>query len=458
MRTPTFPTFSILAVLAAMAAGLMACSNDENPPPMKASSLSASSSPGDPCAIALFAQPAESAEIRRYQDKARSAKDPAPYLERLGWAFVARARRSFDPGDYALAEQAALCIDRLKPGTPEAMLLRGHVLDAEHRFREAEAIAAKLVATRGLAFDHGLYGDALMEQGKLDQAVEAYQAMMDLRPGPEAYSRGAHVRWLMGDLPGAIALMKMAAGAGGAGDAESTAWAYARLAHYALQAGDLDGARRSADEALALVPGYAPALLAQGRVLMASGRNAEAVAPLTQAVRANPLPDYQWTLIEALLAADRPAEAAPYEAALASRGAADDSRTYALYLATRRLEPQVARDLASRELETRQDPFTFDAVAWAAYADGDVAAAETFMGKGLAAGTADARLFLHAGLIAAAAGRPTQARRYLTEARTMQLTLQPSERALLDESFPRANQRSSTTTSRQGKNSRRIAS
>jgi hypothetical protein len=35
-----------------------------------------------------------------------------------------------------------------------------------------------------------------MEQGKLNEAVEAYQTIMDQRPGPQAYSRAAHIHWL----------------------------------------------------------------------------------------------------------------------------------------------------------------------------------------------------------------------------------------------------------------------
>ena len=32
-------------------------------------------------------------------------------VEKLGWSFVEKARESFDPGFYKLAEQCALCLD-----------------------------------------------------------------------------------------------------------------------------------------------------------------------------------------------------------------------------------------------------------------------------------------------------------------------------------------------------------
>ena len=51
----------------------------------------------------------------------------------------------------------------------------------------------------GDAFDYGLLGDALLEQGRLDEAINFYQKMVDMRPGLQAYSRIAYVRWLTGE-------------------------------------------------------------------------------------------------------------------------------------------------------------------------------------------------------------------------------------------------------------------
>ena len=56
--------------------------------------------------------------------------------------------------------------------------------------------------------------------------------------------------------------------------------------------------RRGADRQ----PDYAAALLARGRVLLAMKRTAEAVEALERAARLNPLPEYQWTLADALRA------------------------------------------------------------------------------------------------------------------------------------------------------------
>src|SRR4029078_3555825 len=104
---------------------------------------------------------------RRFQDQGRTERPQLNAFERLGWAFVAKARESFDPGFYKLAEQCAHSIEKRNPQSQDAMLLRAHVLQNLHRFKESEALARRLVRQRGLSFDYGLLGDALMEQGKL---------------------------------------------------------------------------------------------------------------------------------------------------------------------------------------------------------------------------------------------------------------------------------------------------
>ena len=118
-----------------------------------------------PCALALVPHQGtdeQDLETIRLQGKVRSASDPTVWLEQLGWAFIAKARLSFDPGFYKLAEQCALCVDQRKPGSTEALLLRAHVLNSLHKFKEAEVVARELVARRGLNFDYGVLGDALM--------------------------------------------------------------------------------------------------------------------------------------------------------------------------------------------------------------------------------------------------------------------------------------------------------
>lgn len=389
----------------------------------------------DSCALALAPHDGKKPidkEIVRLQKQVRDSKtDPVAFIENLGWKFVEKARLSYDPGYYKLAEAASLCMESKQPGISDALLLRGHVLHSLHKFKEAEVLARKLVAQREVPYDYGLLGDVLMEQGNLKDAVQAYQKMINLKPGLQSYSRGAYVRWLKGNVSGAAQLMKLAAGAGSMRDGNSTAWAYTRLALYEMQGGRKQQAQQACDFALNYQKDYAPALLARGRMLLGEGKNAEAVKLLQRAAALNPLPEYQWLLADALRAAKREPEARAVEAQLTRSGAVDDPRTFSLYLATRGQQPQTALNLAQQELKNRADIFTLDALAWALTSTGKVREARPLMQRALAEGTQDARLFFHAGTIALKGGEKPEARRWLAKANQIRQMLLPSEREQL---------------------------
>src|SRR5262245_20191770 len=70
-----------------------------------------------PCEVALAAHSGDAKidkEIARLQQEIRSNAKPfqtEAMIEKLGWSFVEKARESFDPGFYKLAEQCALCLE-----------------------------------------------------------------------------------------------------------------------------------------------------------------------------------------------------------------------------------------------------------------------------------------------------------------------------------------------------------
>jgi tetratricopeptide (TPR) repeat protein len=255
--------------------------------------------------------------------------------------------------------------------------------------------------------------------------------MMDLKPGPQAYSRAAHLRWLRGDVEGARRLMLTAAQSSGQGDPESAAWAYTRLSLLELQSGSRKKAVEACDSALTLQSDYAPALLACGRVMTAEGRESAAVAIFQRAAGLNPLPEYQWMLADALRSQKREAEAVEVEKQIHARGEAEDPRTYSLFLATRGEQVEKSIRLAETESKTRNDVFTLDAVAWSLAAGGRYDEAYETMQRALAETTVDARLFFHAAAIAARSNHPGEARRYFKDAIKLEHMLLPGERAQL---------------------------
>jgi tetratricopeptide (TPR) repeat protein len=403
------------------------------------SSCSRSSQSADPgpltrldrsCRTAAAASAGNDTEIQRLQQALRDERTPSRAAEQLGYRFITRARLSNDAGFYTLAEQAALCMASIDAADPAALLLRGHVLHQMHRFGEAELIARRLVAGREYVLDYGLLGDALMEQGRLTEAATAYQKMIDLKPFYQSYTRAAHLRWLKGDLDGAIEMMQAAIKAASPRDPESVAWAYSRLGFYELQRGRLTDAERMIDASRRYIPDYAAALLVHGRIQLARGRRLEAVATLERAARLNPLPEYKWAYADALRCLNRIDDARQVEQQLAVAGS-DDPRTFVLFLATRRENRMQAIALARQELRKRSDIFTLDALAWALASAGELREAAPLMDRALAEGTQDARLFLHAAWIAAADGRIADARRWAGKARALQFTLLPSELGVL---------------------------
>jgi tetratricopeptide (TPR) repeat protein len=255
--------------------------------------------------------------------------------------------------------------------------------------------------------------------------------MIDLKPCLQTYSRVAYMRWLKGDLRGALEASRLAAGAGSPREPESAAWALTRLALYQLQANEREAAAQSLDGALQLAPDYAPALLARGRLLLGEGRNDEAALALKRAAEISPLPEYLWDASEALRASGDDAGAQELEAKLTATGARNDPRTFALFLASHQLQPDDALRFASEELNARQDVFTYDAMAWALFAAGRIDEARDQMTRALAEGTEDGRLFLHAGVIAAAGGDQVHALDFLNRAHALEQMLLPSERAAL---------------------------
>ena len=388
----------------------------------------------DGCVVALAdgqGQGRLATQIERARQDARRGPNAKAALERLGYLHVSRARVTSDAGHYKLAEAVADCLQASYPGDAAALLLRGHVLHQLHRFKEAEQVARELVARRTVVLDYGLLGDALMEQGRLAEAVAAYQRMIDLKPFYQSYTRAAHVRWMKGDLEGALGAMRRATESASPRDPESSAWAWTRVALYELQANRLADARRAADAALTFEPEYAAALLARGRILLAEGQRFDALQALSHAADLNPLPEYQWILADALRASGRPADAAAVERELVARGTTSDPRTVALYLATRGENASMALSLAEAELGVRADVFTLDAQAWALAANGRTAQARSVIARALAEGTEDGRLFLHAGIIHTGAGERREAARWLQKADRLRSMLLPSERTLL---------------------------
>jgi tetratricopeptide (TPR) repeat protein len=289
-------------------------------------------------------------------------------------AWVAKARTTGDPGYTTLAEQAVECQLSRSPQDAEARRWRAHILIQFHRFGEAESAARALVALPApRALDWTLLGDAQMEQGELDAAAESYQRAVDLRPGLEVYDRIGWLRWLWGDVDGALEMAQMAASAGVPTDPEPLAWALTRLGWLNALAGR---PAPELDAALALVADYHPALFARGRVRLHAG-SPEAADDLAKV----------GATVEAVRAL---AEVAPGPDVETVRD--QDPRGYATWLAER--DAAKAMSILEEELRVRHDATTRMALAWARWKAGGEVAEEAR--SALATGIVEPRVLLQA--------------------------------------------------------------
>ncbi len=377
-----------------------------------------------------------SQEIRKLQESVERDPSDLVALERLGWTFVQKARAEHDPGAYSLAEQCALALDQQDSESRAAKLLRGHVLQSLHRFQEAEALARQLTAEPSGPAEYGLLGDALLDQGKIASAAEAYQEMMNLRPDLHSYSRAARIRYLLGDVAGALEFACLASDAAHPRAAHEYAWALTLRATHELRWGMNDEAEHSLARALDRDPKSPGALRLRAQILAMREAWDEAIVDLRKAAQCDPHPETLWALAELLQCAGDSRAAAEVRHQLSRQGASHDPRSFSVYLASTGGDATQAVALARQELEDRQDPFTWEALAVALLADGQVKEARHAMQQALRHGTRDASLWYHAALVEIAANEHRAARQYANAAKDLDHLLMPSQRRRLHTAFP----------------------
>ena len=350
------------------------------------------------------------------------AKGPAATM--LGQAYLQKARETGDPGYYPKAEtlfQQALASDG---DDVDAIVGLGTLALARHEFAAALDWGER---ARALAPYHaaayGVIGDAQVELGRYDEAIETVQAMVDLRPDLSSYSRVSYLRELMGDREGALVAMEQAATAG-SGYAENVAWVRVQLGNLRFDGGDLAGAASEYAAALAAVPGYAPGLAGQARVAAASDDLDRAADLYAEAVRTIPLPEFVVGYGDVLSAAGRQDEAAAQYALVAAiqqlyaANGVDTDLELALYTA----DHGGAEDLpeavqkARAQVDVRPSIVAWDVLAWTLYRSGDLDEAAAASKEALRLGTHNALMHFHAGMIAAARGETAQAITFLESA------------------------------------------
>jgi len=372
------------------------------------------------------------------QAAVRAAPGRAESWVTLAQAFVQAARAQQDPSLYAQARDAVERSLALAPTLRSARTMEAVVLLQEHRFREVALRAHGLLLDQPHdASAQALLADAQTELGQYDQAADTVQRMIDQKPNAASYVRAGWLRWLDGDVEGALEITRLAASASSPLDGQTRAFCQTQLGSIEWARGALGPADLAFTDALTAFPGYAPALIGRARVALALGRPADAAGLLEPAAHAGALPELLWVYADALAAAGRPEASAAAEKILEQTGARLDPRTYALWAASRGRPPAHALALALAETEVRDDLYTEDALAWSYYQSGQLAAARRAADQALARGTRDPRLYYHAGMIAAASGQPVRARHLLATALALNPGFDPGAAAVARQTLHR---------------------
>lgn len=351
----------------------------------------------------------------RTQIESRPASFRAHNALALGLA--RRARETADGDYYRLAEEALAESRRLMPGNLEAERLEIWLLLGQHDFRRALEAATEL--NRRIPDDlltYAFLADAHVELGDYGAAEEAVQWMLDLRPGNvPGLTRGAYLREIYGDIPGAVDWMRMALQRTHPAEVEDRAWLLTQVAHLELGRGELDRAEAALDGARALFPDYHYALAELADLRSAQGRREEAVELRRRHTELAPHPENYFYLAEALVRAGRAGEAQPVfsrfeRLALAETDGVDNANgelvRYYLEHADRPVE---ALEIAEREIARRRDVKTLEVYARALLANGRVAEAGAAIDEALAPGGDAAELLFHAAEIASADARYDEA-------------------------------------------------
>jgi tetratricopeptide (TPR) repeat protein len=399
-----------LLVLAGAAAFISALRSFGGPDDQDASRVAAVESPSDQA-------------IARLQLLAESSPQNIEALAELGFAYLQKARESGDPAFYSKADDVFQKALNLDPADPSGLLGASAVALARHDFQQALGWAQRAhEAAPGDPDAYGALGDAQVELGQYEDALDAYQHMLNIRPDLNAYVRAAYARELHGDSGGAIETMLQAIEASRP-FGETAAWVRTQLANLYFNTGDIKEAEAQYAASLETFPGYVHALAGLARVAAANGDYGEAIDLYDRVVTRQPVLEYVAALGDVYHAAGRDAEAQRQYGLVTAiesiyrENAINTDLEMALFLAdhpatagpTEEAIEQARAVYATQPGNIRAN----DVLSWALYRAGRFEEASVYSQQAVRLGTQDPLLLFHAGMINYQLGNNAIARDYL---------------------------------------------
>src|SRR3954464_6093677 len=371
-----------------------------------------SSSSASPVAATARLAPQSTAEVLA---KAQADVHADPYdataLDKLGLAYQQSARETGDPTYYTKSGEALRRALKLAPYDLLATSGLGSLALSRHRFRDALVLGRRAQAiSPTTARNYGVVGDALVELGRYRDGFRAFDAMASAKPDVSSYSRIGHARYLIGDVPGAIDALRLAADAA-EGQGESDAWTHVQLSKVFFSVGRVSDAAAQARAALRAFPDYALAHDSLAGAQLAHGDVAAAIASERAAVSRIPLPQYVAMLGDLYRVSGRPAQArrqyaliGVIERLLVDNGVRTDLET-ALFDVDHGIRLRASLALARDAQRDRPSIDGDDVLAWALERTGHCGEALRFSKRALRLGTHDALKLFHRGMIERCLGK-----------------------------------------------------
>jgi tetratricopeptide (TPR) repeat protein len=348
------------------------------------------------------------------------ARPSAGGLASVALTYLERARRVGGADLYPAAERLLRAALRRDPRNVDALTGMANLELARHDFAAGRRWALRARAAQpDLVRSYPPLVDAHVELGEYAAAERVLQRFVDRRPGVASYSRVSYVRELRGDLAGAAAAMRLAIVSTGDGvDGPSLR---NLLGGIELLRGRADAAERAYRSALAQAPGDRGARIGLARVAFARGDTRDGLRRLRATVK----PDSAWfehaALVEAELAAGRPAAA---RRALASarrafadlRAGGENTATEEALVEATYGNPRRAVVLARRGHDAAPSVRSADSLGWALTRAGRPREGLVWARRALRLGSRDPLFLYHAGTAALAAGRRGEGHAYLRRA------------------------------------------
>ena len=375
-------------------------------------------------------------QIQTLQDRAKQPAAGFVIYDELGVAYLQKARETGDVEYFELAEKAlAKCLAAAPQDfhSADPLVHMALVYMGEHNFTAALAFSQKAIALgAGNLPAFAIEGDAYTDMGKYEEAADAYRTLRNLGaatagPGKLAYmldSRLAYLSFLHGDSEESVRLMESAITAGlqTSVPKENMAWLYFELGERFFQSGDLVHAELSYQSGIDSDPNHYRSLAGLAKVRAAEGKFDEAIRLYQRSAEVIPFPQYVEELGDVYERIGKAKEAqqqydlVEYIGHLSSLNRVLANRELAMYYGDHHIRLPEALELARKELTVRSDIYSWDALGWVLYQNGEIKEAGEAMEKALRLKTNDPLLLFHAGMVDHALGRDFAAIEYLSRA------------------------------------------